>query len=187
MYQYTLSVADTKNSQNILVHNRNVSLVYIVKDNHCFLITDERLKLIASKANQGRCDYLLKYMTDLKWTRRHENVTKIKSFVEINGFDKEDHIVILPEDVKMNNAIDIYSRVNGFYVEYLHWNNNGVLDGFIYHKKNMYLLNQEYDMRKKICDKIFGTYKTEDFKWTNQSYTSIATSLFKQLNGYIPE
>ena len=176
-----------KFTKHIGTHNRNVSLVYIVKDNHCFPITDERLKLIASKANQGGCDYLLKYMTDLNWTRRDENVTKIKSVVEINGFDKENHIVILPEDVKMNNAIDIYSRVNGFYVEYLHWNNNGVLDGFIYHKKNMYLLNQEYDMRKKICDKIFDNYKTEDFKWTNQSYTSIATSLFKQLNGYIPE
>ena len=128
---------------------RDVVLVYIVKDNHCFPITDDRLKLIASKANQGGCDYLLKYMTDLKWTRRHENVTKLKSVVEINGFDKENHIVIAPEDVKMNTAIDIHSQGNGFYVEYLHWNNNGVLDGFIDHKKNMYLLNQEHDMRKK--------------------------------------
>ena len=83
--------------------------------------------------------------------------------------------------------MDIYSQVNGFYVEYLHWNNNGVLDGFIDHKKNMYLLNQEYDARKKTCDELFNTFKTQDFKWTNQSYTSIGTSLFKQLNGYIPE
>ena len=51
----------------------------------------------------------------------------------------------------------------------------------------MYLLNQEYDARKNICDKLFNTFKTQDFKWTNQSHTSIATSLFKQLNGYIPE
>lgn len=40
---------------------------------------------------------------------------------------------------------------------------------------------------KKIGDKLFDTFKTYDFIWTNQSYTSIGTSLFKQLNGYIPE
>ena len=52
----------------------------------------------------------------------------------------------------------------------------------------MYLLNEESDdTRKTICDKLFNTFKTHDFKWTNQSYTSISTSLFKQLNGYIPE
>ena len=166
---------------------RDVSLVYIVKDNHCFPITNEKLKLIASKGNQGGCNYLLKHMTDLKWTRRHENVTKIESIVAINDFNKENHIVILPEKVKINTAVDRYSQVNGLYVEYLHWNDNGVLNGFIDHKKNMYLLNQEYDARKNISDKPFNTFKTQDFKWTNQSYTSIGTSLFKQLNGYIPE
>ena len=64
----------------------DVVLVYIVKDNHYFPITNERLKLIASKANRGVCNYLLKHMTDLKWTKRHENVTKIESIVEINDF-----------------------------------------------------------------------------------------------------
>ena len=86
----------------------NVIIVYIVKDNHCFPITDERLKLVASKANQGGCNYLLKHMTDLKWTRRHENVTKIVSVVDIHEFNKENHIVILPKDVKMSTAIDSY-------------------------------------------------------------------------------
>ena len=49
----------------------------------------------------------------------------------------------------------------------------------------MYLLNEEYDTRKTICDKLSNTFKTHDFVWTNQSYTSIATSLFKQLCGFI--
>ena len=43
----------------------NVTLVYVVKDHHCFPITDEKLKLIALKANQGGCDNLLKYMTGI--------------------------------------------------------------------------------------------------------------------------
>ena len=150
-------------------------------------ITDEKLKIVASKANQGGCDDLLKHMSDLKWTRRHENVTKIESIDEITNFVKENHIVILPERCKMKDAVDVYCRNENFYVEYLHWNNDSVLDGFIDHKKNMYLLNEEYDARKTLCDKLFDIYKTYDFLWTNQSYTSIATSLFKQLNGFIPE
>ena len=176
--------------RNFIKHSKNcsnITLVYIVKDHHCHPITDEKLKLVAAKANQGGCADLLKHMSDLKWTRRHENVTKIGSVEEIPDFDKENHIVILPENTKMKTAVDIYSKNESFYVEYLQWNNNGVLDGFIDHKKNMYLLNEEYDTRKTICDKLFNTFKTQDFKWTNQSYTSIATCLFKQLNGYIPE
>lgn len=56
----------------------NISLVYIVKDLHCFPITDEKLKLLASKANQGGCEDLLKYMSEMKWTRRHGKVMLIK-------------------------------------------------------------------------------------------------------------
>ena len=126
----------------------HISLVYVVKDHHCFPITDEKLKLIASKANQGGCDNLLKYMSDLKWTRRHENVTKIESIAEICCLNKENHIIVLPESAKMNDAIELYSTNNNFYIEYLHWNNNGILDGFIDHNKNMYLLNEEYNTRK---------------------------------------
>ena len=158
--------------------NRYVSLVYIVKDHHCYPITDEKLKIVASKANQGGCKDLLKHMADLSWTRRHENVTKIKSIEEIINMSKENHIVILPEGVKMKDAVELYSKNENVYVEYLHWNNNSILDGFIDHNKNMYLLNEEYDKRKKICNKLFDIYKTHDFIWTNQSYTSIATSLF---------
>ena len=99
-------------------------------------------------------------MFDLKWTRRHENITKIGSVEEIPNFDKENHIVILPEEAKMKSAIDIYSQENGFYVEYLHWNNNGVLDGFIDHRKNMYLLNDEYETRKTMVVFMLETLKS---------------------------
>ena len=51
----------------------------------------------------------------------------------------------------------------------------------------MYLLNDEYETRKVICDKLFDRYETQDFKWSNQSYTSMAASIFKQINGYVTE
>lgn len=86
----------------------------------------------------------------MKWIRRHENVTKIESIEEIYDMNKKNHIVILPQSAKMKDAIEIYSKKNNFYVEFLHWNNNGILDGFIDHDKNMYLLNEEYDKKSNM-------------------------------------
>ena len=176
--------------RKFVTHSNNcsdISLVYIVKDHHCFPITDEKLKLIASKANQGGANNLLKYMTDLKWTRRHENVCKLKNIEELTFMKRKNKIIVLPEEARMTDAIQAYIDSSKFYVEYLHWNNAGVLDGFIDHDKNMYLLNDNYDERKSICDKLFKKYKTEHFVWTNQSFTSISSTLFNQITGYLPE
>ena len=89
--------------------------------------------------------------------------------------------------MKMNTAIDTYVNNSKMYIKYLHWNNRGILDGFIDHNKNMNLLNEEYSTRKTICDKLFETYKRYDFKWPKQSYTSLAPSLFKQQCRYLPQ
>lgn len=64
------------------VHSRDTSLVYFVKDHHCYPITDERLKIITTKANQGGVNDLWKHMSDLKWTRRHEYITVLNSLEE---------------------------------------------------------------------------------------------------------
>ena len=87
--------------KKFVTHNKNCSnicLVYIVKDHHCYPITDKKLKIVASKANQGGCNDLLKHMTDIKWTRRHENVSKLNSINEIYSLDKENNIIIIPEE-----------------------------------------------------------------------------------------
>ncbi|CAH3029586.1 unnamed protein product [Porites evermanni] len=55
------------------------------------------------------------------------------------------------------------------------------------HKNNMYVLNNEYENRKSICERLYKIYKSYDFVWCNQSYTSLATSLFKHMRGYLPE
>ena len=145
----------------------DIVLVYIVKDHHCFPITNENLKIVAAKANQGGCDDLMKHMSELKWSRRHENIDKIETVHEISDMKRENNVIILPKGVKMKEAIEMYVKDTNFYVEYLHWNNRGVLDGFVDHRKNMYLLNEEFDTRKTICDKLFDRYKTHDFKWCN--------------------
>ena len=123
-------------------------------------------------------------MFDLKWTGRHKNFFRLKGVNDIFSLERENHIIILPEDVKMSQAIDAYINKTNFYVKYMHWDNNGILDGFIDHKQNVYLSNNECDIGKSICDKLFNKYKTHDFKWSNQSYTSIASSLYKHMCVY---
>lgn len=174
--------------KNFLRHTNghpDIVLVYIVKDHHCHPITNEKLKLIASKANQGKD--LFKHMIDLKWSKSHDKVKKLKNSDDIALFGGENHVLILPKEMKIQEAIETYIISKNYYVEYLHWSNNGVLDGFIDHAKNMYCLNDEYDTRKSICKKLFKIYKIDDFTWSNQSYTSLANSLFKQMCGYLPE
>ena len=147
--------------REFLTHSNNcrsdIGLVYYVKDHHLFPITDEKLKLVASKANLAVIIFL-KHMSDLKWIRHHENITKLNTIDGILDPKKEFNIVILPESVKMTTAIDKYILKTNFCMEYLHWNNN-MFDGFVDH--NMYLLNEEYDIRKSICNKLFDRYKTE--------------------------
>ena len=121
----------------------NINLVYIVKDHHLCPIIDNKLKLIARKVNQGGCNNLLKHMNDLKWTRRYENMTKIKTVDDIIDLHKENNIIILPDDMKVNTAINSYVNNSNMYIEDLHWNNRGVPDGFVDCNKNMYLLNED--------------------------------------------
>ena len=121
-------------------HSNNcsdVTLVYICKDHHCFSITDEKLQLIASKANQGVCNDLLKYMSDSKWSGRHENIFRLKDLNYVFSLEKENHIIIIPEYFKMSQAIDAYINKLNFYVEYMHWDNNGILYGFIDQSQTM--------------------------------------------------
>ena len=129
--------------------------MYIVKDHHCFPITDETLKKVATKANQGGTDNLLKYMAELKWTRRNENVCKLESVDDVTTHKRENAVIILPEEAKMTVAIKKYVEKSNYYVEYLHWNNNGILDGFMDDKNNMYLLNDNYDKRETVCNTPF--------------------------------
>ena len=161
--------------------------VYFVKDHHCYGITDERLKIIATKANQGGTDNLWKYMSDMKWSRRHEQFVVLNDLGEEEELDISGQVIVLPEDVKIEPVVDRYILRTNYFVEYLHLDNNGRLDGFLDHKNNMYVLNNEYDLHKEICNELYDKHKTNDFVWSHQSYTCLATSLYKQMCGYLPE
>ena len=172
-----------------------ICLVFYIKDHHLYPIQNDRLKHIATKANQGGADNLWRYMTDMKWSNKSSNYIMYEE-LENNELTEEgkptlltieNHVIVLPPDMKIEHVIEAYMIRTNYFVEYLHYDNNGRLDGFMDHKNNMYVLNNEYENRKSICERLYKTYKSYDFIWCNQSYTSLASSLFKHMRGYLPE
>ena len=122
-------------------------------------------------------------MSELKWTRLHDQFTMYDELTP----ETQNNIIVCPEDLSIKQAVWDYMRGNNLYVEYLHFNNNGQLDGFLDHNNNMYVENDEYEIRKQICESLYERYNIHDFKWANQSYTSLSNCLFKTVVGYLPE
>ena len=173
----------------------DVTLVFYIKDHHLYPIQDDRLEQIATKANQGGADNLWRYMSELKWSNKSSNYIMYEE-LENNELTEEgkptlltieNHVIVLPPDMKIEPVIEAYMIRTNYFVEYLHYDNNGRLDGFMDHKNNMYVLYNEYENRKSICERLYKIYKSYDFIWCNQSYTSLASSLFKHMRGYLPE
>lgn len=65
-------------------------------------------------------------------------------------YKTENKIYVSPEETKLEEVIDNYVIKTNYFVEYLNWNNKGVLNGFLDHNKNMFVLNDEYETRKEI-------------------------------------
>ena len=114
--------------------------MFFIKNTHCYPITDERLKILATKANQGGVDNLWKFMSDIRWSRRHEQFVVINDMEEEAQLDVSNKIIVLPEDEKIEPVIDRYIYRTNYFVEYLHFNNNGRLDGLVDRRSNMYVL-----------------------------------------------
>ena len=139
--------------KHIASTTKDVSLVFYIKDHHLYPIQDDRLKQIATKANQGGADNLWKYMTDMKWSNKSSNYIMYQHLIDngdaiiIKQEDSkshkptlstiENHVIVFPPDTKKEPIIEEYMIRTNYFVEYLHYDNNGRLDGFMDHKNNM--------------------------------------------------
>ena len=129
----------------------DVTLVFYIKDHHLYPIQDDRLKHIAMQANQGGADNLWRYMSELKWSNKSSNYIMYQELID-NGdaiivkqedseTDKptlstiENHVIVLPPDTKIEPIIEEYMIRTNYFVEYLHYDNNGRLDGFMDQKE----------------------------------------------------
>ena len=164
-------------------HAPDIVLCFMVKDHHTHPITDPDKKNIAMCRNQQGTKNLFKYTSEITWTRLHDQITL---YDEMND-DTKNNVIVCSENISIKQAIHDYMTLYSFYVEQLHYNNNGQLDSFIDHRGNMFVENNEYNIRKQICESLYEKYNIHDFKWANQSYTSLANSLFKTMVGYLTE
>lgn len=69
-------------------------------------------------------------MAEFKWSRQN-------GIYEIDNLDCYDTIIVLPEDKKIETAMDTYTNRFNYHVEYLHYCSRGLLNAFISHNKNM--------------------------------------------------
>ena len=161
----------------------DIVLTFFVKDLHLRPITDPELKRIAASSNQKGSVNLFQHMSEVKWTRRPDKFIK---YEDIND-QTENHIIVCPPEMKLYTAVCHYMLKYNYYVEYLHFNNNGQLDSFVDHKNNMYVEDNDYEIRKSIWEKMRETYNVHDFLWANQSWASLPNSLFKMMTGCLPE
>lgn len=61
--------------------NKDVCLVFYIKDHHLYPMLDDHLKQIATHPNQGGTDNLWKYMSDMKWSNKSSNYIKYEALV----------------------------------------------------------------------------------------------------------
>ena len=118
----------------------DVCLVFYIKDHHLYPILDDRLKKIATQANQGGADNLWKYISDMTWNKKSSKFIVLKDLEEEEELDVSDHVIVLPPETKIKPVIDQCVVRSNYFVEYLHFDNSGRLDGFLDHKNNMYVL-----------------------------------------------
>lgn len=158
-----------------------------MKDHHLHPILDKQLKTAVTEANRGSSKNLLKHLIEFKWLRKSGKIIRLDELNELIDLDIRDSIIVIPEDNAIEQAADIIVSKYKLYIEYLHWNNGGKLDGFVTHKNNIILLNDNYDMRKNICEELDSIYHLEHFKWKNQFIAVLGNSLFKTQYGYFPK
>ena len=62
--------------------NKDVCLVFYIKDHQLYPVLDDNLKKIATQANQGGTDNLLKCMTDMKWSNKSINYVMYQDLLD---------------------------------------------------------------------------------------------------------
>ena len=120
--------------------HHDISLVFFIKDNHCYPITEERLKILATKGNQGGVDNLSKYMSEMKWSCRHEQ------FVVINDMEEEAQLNCARYDIKTRDILTKFLEIGKVTAEFA--------DRKPLYKNICYLNSTRQKVTKECCDRF---------------------------------
>ena len=189
-------------------NGETVRLCFICKDNHCYPILNQDL---ISKITNGSS--LIKHLDLIQWNSqqseektircktikeyhkiidRQENIADkhllFKNVSVKNEKDYKDYLIVLSDGFNCKDTMMDTMGRSETYIEYFHYNGRNQIDGFVTPDlKNMVTKNNDYDLRKNICDQLYKKYPVEAFTFNNKGLTSIAVNLFKQIYGYIPK
>ena len=82
----------------------------------------------------------MKTLVELKWSNRSANMIKLDDIYQILELETNESLIVLPANNKIEEAVDLVLNKYDIYIEFLHWDNCGKLDGFIDHRNNMFIL-----------------------------------------------
>ena len=158
------------------------TLIYCMNDGHLYPITNKTFK--KSIAQKGRFE-----LKNIRWTLNCEDYKRIRSEKEldklINGEIDEKHRLIIIDDDKMMTVLCMVINKYQFLMDINIKQSKVVM--FIHPTtQQIIIISQNYEERKELCDMLFNKMEgVENFRFKNQSITTIGNSLLEQLVGEI--
>ena len=138
-------------------------------------------------------------MSEIRWSKIHDKIIELNGLDEYSNDSVTDHLTVLHDGVRAEDAIKDCTLKTSMYVEYMHWQDRfNTLDGFVDHNGNMVVINGDYNNRKAICGKLFDRYKTHQLirgaikrlplsHWicfTSNTATCLRTATIPSLHGH---
>ena len=169
-------------------NKESVRLCYVVLDNHCYpILNEEIITRIASKAN-GTIDQLVQ---KIEYSCESDNLLAPQSLDEnspIWELGHKDHVVVLPENFHVQDAMRLSIKKTGATVPFFKYNNKKMLSAFVHPKlETLFVENDDFLVRKNVCEKLYKKWPVLQFRFKNQSLTKIANDLFEVAFGYLPK
>lgn len=172
------------------------TLCFVINNGHIYPIFNDDIKKDIAKRGTLK-------LQDITWEVNSENFQLIKKRNGQNndldyGLDNSNNNEYnqLIEGKMKNNVValiecgieDVISDViskTGYLVTAMDIKNSEIIS--FQHPINQQIIQYapDYDLRQYVCDKLFKLYNNEAFKWKNQSFNNIVSSLFAMLCGKI--
>ena len=156
------------------------NLTILLTNKHCTSIENERVKHDITR--KGKLE-----LQKIMWDDISNDYVVLQSN-QINDLvnGKIEKSVILPEDCDITTLMNDIIRKTGYNIEQFNFRSQSNISGFVHPvSNNLIVANDNYELRKSICDKMINKFNYGSFK--NQSITKLSKHLFRILIGDIKE
>jgi hypothetical protein len=144
-----------------------IKIAFMVKDNHCYPILNDNVITALSKGSK-----ITNFASKIEWKDECDKLYECKNmtnFVSIiqNKIQLDNYLVILPDNDVIKYMLQSL-EITSTYPDYFHFDSNNKLDGFISQSgKIMFVANNDFKDRQKLCNQIHEIYPNEKFVFKN--------------------